>query len=211
MTIANQKKTTTTSQSESPVSLTPQTAWTKWAVRLFVTGAVVGFLIYRFAPAPSFTAVEGVGIFAVIYVIAQASERLAELASPWMNNTKGLDKPAKGEQLRRAIAAEGQDPAPQQREFNQTTANRQGLFYGLTGAIGMVMCGLLHIDMLRIIGLAAPGGWLGWVFVGLGLVVTGVIVSGGSDALHGLITNLSKSSAQKDAQQLAGSTSASGA
>lgn len=95
-----------------------------------------------------------------------------------------------------------EEAAEAQAAVDQARANRAALVFGFTAALGMALCGYLEADFLTAIGVTFPDAEgagapsLGdqWVAI----VVTGLIVGGGSKALHDLISNISKASSSKE-------------
>lgn len=192
---------------------TPQLASTVAAVVLFAIGAVVGVLAFGTdEDGPTFVAAAGIGAFALFYVVAQSAERLAELLIPSFEWLPGLKKDEKVADLERKVAAALNSPAGSgdadqqaadaQAAVDQARANRTAVVFGFTAAVGMALCGYLEADFLTAVGVSfgdADGATApSTTDQAIAMVVTGLIVGGGSKGLHDLISNVSKASSSKD-------------
>lgn len=95
-----------------------------------------------------------------------------------------------------------EEAADAQAAVDQARANRAALLFGSTAAVGMALCGYLEADFLTAVGVTFPdAAGAGAPSVGdqwIAIVVTGLIVGGGSKALHDLISNISKASSSKE-------------
>jgi hypothetical protein len=170
--------TAATAATESAtVGLVPGRGVGAVSVAIFVLGLAVAANL----PSPSgatFRSVEGVGVFAVFYLVAQVAERGVELITPFFRFNLRLKK--------RGTAGA---------ELGQVIVNRRAVTFALACALGMVLCGYLGADFLTAVGFVFASPTTGSAV--LQLAVTGLVVGGGSDGLHGLISNLTKSSAKK--------------
>lgn len=161
---------------------------------LVILGVVLGYFITQSVQPPPFTPVEGIGIFAVFYIFAQALER-------FMEPVIGL-VPAKKKALsERDIAiAEAKTKstndnlvkaADAQEQVNQARANMTVLSWGLTSLIAMLGSGYLGMYLLRAVGVAGAPVWLD-------IAITGLAVGAGTKPLHDLIKNIEKSKEEKE-------------
>lgn len=195
-----------------------------WAT-LTATGVFVAALLLSavalFGTAdfgPGYEPAEGIGAFALFFVVAQAAERLVEMAMPYIDrrrdgkNAKIATRNRKYvDAMTRAVGSDEdavQAAADAQAEVDQLRANRAALVFGCTAAIGMLLCGYLEADFLGAVGVRF-GEADGPSFVDelVLLAVTGLVVGGGSKALHDTISNISKSNKQKDTPPESGGTS----
>lgn len=176
------------------------------SVAIFVVACFLATLLLGTPGGPQFSPAEGVGAFALFYIVAQSAERLTELVLPLLS-WDGLNKEKKMKHLNTMVAAalskssadgsEAEAAADAQAEKDQTVANRKIVTFGISAAVAVLMCGYLEADFLSAVGVNfPPGNQLGQELSRLG--VTGLVVGGGAAGLHSLITNLSKSSAKKD-------------
>lgn len=173
------------------------------AVLFVVVGAVVGIAVddgkRHYIPP------DGVSIFALFYVAAQAIERLLEPLSHFYGaTTVGADAPpgAQG-MITKSVAVKARDAALAlsdpvaaakqsawwQEMIDQIRRNTATL-WALASMLGMILSGwlgLLLLDALR-----APNAprWLD-------IIVTGLIVGGGTKGLHDLISNIQASKERK--------------
>lgn len=188
--------------------------------------ALVGTVLLLFGTeslGPTYKASEGFGAFALFYIVAQAAERLVEMVLPYLDRRPGGKNEKVASRNRKLVAAVGGDPDPKateaekaqdaaqvvadaQADVDQMRANRTALVFGCTAAIGMVLCGYLEADFLSAVGVSFGSGQPGFVDELLLMAVTGLIVGGGSKALHDTISNISKASEKKDTPAQTGGT-----
>ena len=102
-------------------------SWFLVAYAGIAVGAVVGWLLYRWAGPTPLASGPQVGLFALLYVFAQAIERLLEPVSSFFDAKTG------------AKAA-------------QETANKVVVMFALASAIAMILSGWLGIFLLAMIG-----------------------------------------------------------
>jgi hypothetical protein len=94
-----------------------------------------------------------------------------------------------GDALQKATIA-AKDKADSQHNLDQYRANLTGITFGVSAGLAMVVCGYAGIFVLKTVGITtAP--WLD-------LLVTGLVIAGGTKPLHDLISNISSSSKSKD-------------
>jgi hypothetical protein len=83
-----------------------------------------------------------------------------------------------------------QAKADTQHNLDQYRANLTGITFGVSAGLAMAVCGYAGIFLLKTVGITtAP--WLD-------LLVTGLVIAGGTKPLHDLISNISSSSQSKD-------------
>jgi hypothetical protein len=154
----------------------------------------------------------GVGSFSLIYIMAQAIERILVPFSwfgggflggcgvtPGTPSKKGLkkDRQAAILQVARASASATADDeelskksAETKHSLDQYKANLTGSSFGAAAALAMVVSGYTGAFLLKTVGLNTAG-WLD-------VLVTGLVIAGGTKPLHDLISNISSSSQNKD-------------
>jgi hypothetical protein len=163
-------------------------------------GAVIGIALWSWRNPSSFTPGSGISVFAPLYILAQAIERFIEPFSSFLGATtpdtsRNAAKETKAdamEHVHRALAAADADGAAQwQRLVDQIRRNTAVITWGLASFLGIVLCGLFGLYMLRMVG-----------FTGVpeqaDLVISGLAVGSGTKPLHDLISNLQQSKAQKE-------------
>lgn len=177
---------------------------------LFI-GVIGGLLIHSDV---TFNPADGIGAFAVFYVIALAIERLLEFfdapvegALTWRGGrqTKSTLKKERDEAIAAAAnhpnAPNAPNPADAQAKVNKATKGRSVAIAGLSGGLGIIAAAYLNADFLGAIGVKGEPRWLT-------LAITGLVVAGGSKQLHDLITNVSKASdAKSTPEETTGSAS----
>lgn len=181
------------------------------AVVLFAVGLLASVKLFATPSGPTYTPADGIAAFAIFYVCTQAAERVAEVVLALLD---GINMPVVG--LGKVIAKNARttavkdahnvnDKAEVAAKAQQTVddiANRRTLLlFGFTALVGMILCGWLEADFLTAVGVhfADKGTVPSWQVQSVEMSVTGLIIGGGSKALHDLITNISKSNAAKDA------------
>lgn len=184
---------------DNPDGSSPSLPSTALGVVIFVAALVWAVRWFGTTAGPTFTAAEGLGAFALFYVVAQAAERLIEvLVMPALDKVRGFDKPKSKKERDAAVVkalktntdTDADKAAEKQAEVDQKTANRSVVSFALTAAAGMMACGYLEADFLKAAGVtfgeqSTNSEWFR-------MAVTGLVVGGGSAKLHELITNMSK-------------------
>ena len=163
-------------------------------------GALIGIALWSWRNPSSFTPGSGISVFAPLYILAQAIERFIEPFSSFLGTTTPdtshhAAKQTKAdamEQVHRAIAAaDARNAAQWQRLVDRIRRNTAVITWGLASFLGIVLCGLFGLYMLRLVG-----------FTGVpeqaDLVISGLAVGSGTKPLHDLISNLQQSKAEKE-------------
>jgi hypothetical protein len=131
----------------------------------------------------------GVSIFALLYIAAQGIERFLEPFSALIDTTSGkeVNRDEKTATFRNKQTDDaGKEAAKSQAELDQARANRTVGFWAASTILGMMASGLLHIYLLRIVGVtSAPEP--------IEILLTGLVIGGGSKPLHDLISSIEKS------------------
>jgi hypothetical protein len=156
---------------------------------------------------------KGVGSFSLIYIMAQAIERILVPfswfgggflggcgAAPGTPSKKGLEKDRQGALLKTAQAPTSalngvnkelsKKSAETKHSIDQYKANLTGTSFGVAAALAMTVSGYTGTFLLRTVGLNTAG-WLD-------VLATGLVIAGGTKPLHDLISNISSSSQNKD-------------
>ena len=176
----------------------PTQAWTILAV-LLVWGAFEWAIAHNAgaSPPPDLGALrEGIGPFALLYIAAQAIERLLEPASGLLGFKKTAAKKAEEKATEAASAptkASAEEPAQEsaaaQDQVDRITQMRAMLLWAAATALGFWVSGTLGIYLLALVLEKAPGR-------DLDILVTGLAIGGGTKPLHDLISKLQKSKDQ---------------
>lgn len=164
---------------------------------LVAAGWAWGYRITTQVKPVPFTPVEGISIFAVMYVFAQALERFLEpilrLYSGKKDDTKVLEG-ALEKAINNPSKANLKLAANAREELNEEGANLAVLAWGLSSALAMLGSGYLGMYLLRAVGLTS-------VPASVDILVTGLAVGGGTKPLHDLVKNIEKAKEEKDDEQ----------
>jgi hypothetical protein len=174
-----------------------------------VVGAIVGVLLddgKRVYHPPT-----GISIFALLYIVAQALERLLEPLSSFYGRTKataeaGTTIPAAATASRytksqavkerdKALAANSAataaaDAAWWQELVDQIRRNSTTL-WAVASMLGMVVAGWLGVLLLRAVNENNAPRWLD-------IIITGIVIGGGTKPLHDLIGNIQNAKEDKE-------------
>lgn len=151
----------------------------------------------RDADGVQFTAQEGLSAFAVFYVAAQSAERFVEMLLPLLDKWAAFAKTDAKNAVEAAVAeSQAMSAAEAQAKLDRITANRSAIAFAGTAAFGMILCAYLEADFLAVLGISF-GDSPTRVNSIVTLVITGLVLGGGSKGLHDLITNMSKAAAAK--------------
>lgn len=215
---------------ETANSSTEASVASGWAIAVMgvlaaiaVIWLVMANLDRKVASLPVESLPEGIGIFALFYVAAQAIERLLEgLALPfdsirlWASSKRvpalgtGTPKPAAVANLTTArvdlaaaaTTADKQEAAANVSEaktaVDKATKDRTAVFWGLAFLLGVAFALMFELRFLRAVGVADGSGAERW-----DVLITGLVVGGGTQFLHGLIGKVKTS----DTEASGGTTS----
>jgi len=172
---------TTTDQG---TAVAPQALYLGIAAIVIVAGGFVGTWIYdHLAKTVSFAPPQGVGIFALFYIVAQVIERVQEPFVPYMGRAKdpetgkGKNQLTAKAELEKAVVeafaspsspeAAHADPnspertvADKKRTTDQIRANLTILLFGTSALLAMIMSGYLKARLLQTVGVTGfSHGW----------------------------------------------------
>jgi len=173
-----------------------------------LAGAVLGTLAYdNWGAGIGFTPPEGVGIFALFYILAQGIERIQEPFTPFVTAKQTGGNERKTQRRARAdlescvssaaaattladATARAKIVANGKRTVDQVRANLTVLLFGSSALLAMLLSGYLKAGLLRTVGVSGVSVWID-------VVATGVVVGAGTKPLHDLISNLKESKEKK--------------
>jgi hypothetical protein len=190
--------------SSTPGASKPDDSVKYVAVGLFVAGILMGAVIAEVRDPMPFVPAEGVGMFAVFYVAAQALERLFELlrwlfpkATSLSNTSKADAREETKQSTAAALEALANDPrlggtdktvkaaadakATEEKIESQTSL----VAWGVNSFLAAVLAGWLGLYLLNAIGVQDVNTWVD-------IAVTSLVIGGGTKPLHDLIKNLEK-------------------
>jgi hypothetical protein len=136
---------------------------------LVVGGALFSNLIATQRGIPAYELKEGINIFAILFIMAQAIERLLE---PFTHILPGQEKPTEGEKSE-AISAD-------------LRRKRSNIIWAMASLLGMLSSAYLGVFLLHAIGVTSAPPLLD-------IAVTGMAVGAGTKPLHDLISKIEKS------------------
>ena len=190
--------------------------YTVAGVAIAIVGWIVGTALV--SRAATFSAAPGISVFALVYVLAQADERLVELTLSIADAVatrigKQLAPTTKAKALVALSAASaagaagmagaaapagGAGPAATtaKEEADGAAADTHAMAFGLSLGFAFVACGYFEIGFLKLIGVTGTPLWVD-------RFLSALIIAGGSKPLHDLITKVQKSK-EKDEQAAGG-------
>jgi hypothetical protein len=140
---------------------------------VFVAGAIIAAVILTILiHAPAIVVAEGFAPFAVIYIVAQAIERLLQPLSEFVGKADDVKEAKKNEETERLKLLE---------------TERAVYFWALATCIALFVCGVLGLGLIQSVAEVGGGTVPGW-FEALDVVITGLAVGAGTKPLHDLIT-----------------------
>jgi hypothetical protein len=147
---------------------------------------------------PSFDPPDDIGLFALVYVLAQAIERVVEFVllsveSAFKRTGTKLSTTRKAEAAR-LLASTAAPATTTAEEAEKAEADTRALAFGLAVGLAFVACGYFEVGLLDIIGVENVEPWVD-------RMVSALVIAGGSKPLHDLISKIQKSK-QKDERQL---------
>jgi hypothetical protein len=170
---------------------------------LAVVGWIAGTSLV--SQSPTFTPMEGIGVFALVYILAQAVERLVEIILSVVDSLAGkagkeLAPTTKAKALRALSAVPAAAAAPagvaanaaaiEKEQARSAESDTHALAFGLALGIAFLGCGYFEVGLLKLIGVEQVPIWVD-------RFVSGIIVAGGAKPLHDLISKV-QTSKQKD-------------
>lgn len=186
------------------------TRWVIFSLVLTVAGSLLAWLLYTWIRPTPFDPRDGVGAFALLYVLAQVLERLYELFDPWVGkigSTKDINN--SGRRIGKAEALKTRDEAVVQARLNagggeaaekaaraqqvvdQIRENRIVAVWGVMSFLALIASGALGCLLVRAVASTDVPSFLD-------ILITGLVIGGGTKPLHDLIVNISKSKNSKE-------------
>jgi hypothetical protein len=195
---------------EEGKSVYPDLIYFVWALLAIVLGVLFGTVLYEAKTGITFNPPEGVGIFALFYLVAQVVERVQEPLTPFLGRAKSPDTQGSGKsrsknqvvakaELENAVTEARKAPteenamiaANKQRTTDQISANLTVLMFAGASLLTMLLLGYLKAGLLTSLGVSNVEPWID-------VFASGLIIGAGTKPLHDLISKLS---ASKDADK----------
>jgi hypothetical protein len=187
----------------SKPALQPDASAVLIAYALVAAGGAFGIALWAWRHPPGFTPGDGISVFAPLYILAQAIERFIEPFSSYLGSAAPDDAPADQpagkknkadalELLNQAVAMKDAPAAAAwARVVDKIRRNTAVVAWGLASFLGMVLCGLFGLYMMRLVGFTG-------VPKQVDIVLSGLAVGSGTKPLHDLISNVQKAKEQKE-------------
>jgi hypothetical protein len=173
---------------------------------LIGVGIAVGIGLWALRDPGTFTPGEGISVFAPLYILAQGIERFIEPFSSYLGSAspdkdkagttaEGAGKKRKPEALKLLNQAVADRDAPSaaawSRVVDRIRRNTAVIAWGLASFLGIALCGLFGIYLLRLVGFTA-------VPYQVDIAISGLAVGSGTKPLHDLISNVQKAKEQRE-------------
>jgi len=170
---------------------------------LVAAGVALGLALWAWRDPSGFTPGAGISVFAPLYILAQAIERFIEPFSSYLGSAAPDDAPADQpagkknkadalELLNQAIATKDAPAAAAwARVVDKIRRNTAVIAWGIASFLGIVLCGLFGLYMMRLVGFTG-------VPKQVDIVLSGLAVGSGTKPLHDLISNVQKAKEQKE-------------
>jgi disulfide bond formation protein DsbB len=191
------------------------TGWFVAAAYLLVAlGAWLGTMLATVWTKPNTTygVVDGIGLFAIFYVAAQAMERLMEplagLQLPSFGGSRKVEENKRDQNIAKAVnllrtgtkatEADAQKKADEsagnQARVNQIKNNTQVLVWATASFLSMLLSGAMGLYLLETVGVKGAPVWLN-------ILVTGLAVGAGTEPLHKLIKLIEKKTEENSEEE----------
>jgi len=194
----------------------PEVPYLVAAGAFLVVGALIGIALDD--GTREYTPPDGVTIFALVYIVAQAIERALEPLSHFFGVTnKSENAPSGATQtvITKSQAVKARDKAMQLDDREEAAAKaawwqeiadqirrNTATLWAVASMIGMIFSGWLGLLLLHAVKAPNAPRWLD-------IIITGVIIGGGTKPLHDLISNIQAAKEKKQNPKEASGTSAS--
>lgn len=170
----------------------------------YVLVAVAAFVAVKWAEESEVVikAAQGFASFAVIYIVAQAVERLVQPFTYFLGKAEDKKEAEKGlsgaekehvraliEEKPEAAVAAADEKAEKEKILEGIQASRALLFWALATVISLLVCGRLGLGLIQSVAEVTGGedGVPNW-FRNWDVVITGLAIGAGTKPLHDLIS-----------------------
>jgi len=183
----------------------PEKKYLVWGYGAVVVAAIIA-LVLSWISNVQIEASEGFAPFAVIYIIAQAIERVLQ---PFTTFTVGAQEKSEAKnELKKAkskraaaltlneagtAASETEKAAAEQKKLEQIHADRSLVYWAAATSLALLVCGALKLGLIQSVAHLTNGGGL---VRDIDVIVTGIAVGSGTKPLHDVISVI-KSTKQK--------------
>jgi hypothetical protein len=157
-------------------------------VAAYVAALIVSAKVWDKGPLDGRKLITDVSIFALLYVAAQAVERLLEPVS-WLalkiDDAKKTRDTAFAAYQTSGKSDAGTTAANAQASLEHARSNRAVVYWALATGVGMFAAAALKLYFLHILGVTDAPRWAE-------ILVTGLVIGGGTKPLHDLISRIEK-------------------
>lgn len=178
----------------------PDLAFVIGGLGAVVLGLVASRIVNGQVDPTPFAPVEGISVFALMYVLAQGLERLLEPVASWVGSTES-ETVARDQAVATALTSgmktHVEAAAAAQARLDQKRANRAVGLWATATVLAMLASAALGVYLLSILGAQdTPRSFE--------IAITGLAIAGGTKPLHDLISNLeTKKNKSKDPPETA--------
>jgi hypothetical protein len=156
-----------------------------------VVGTVIALFIRPHVSVPKIEINEGFTALAVIYIVAQAIERLMQ---PLTELTPGAKEKAEAKKELRA----GNDVEGNKTKVLQIEADRAVCFWAVATILALAACTILGLGLIQSIASINGGNEVSSLFKATDLVLTAVAIGAGTKPLHDLIGSIQQANQKND-------------
>jgi hypothetical protein len=158
------------------------------AYAVVAVGVFLGWGAWKLSDPEAFTPPDGISIFAVLFIFAQAIERGLEPLTNYAGNlADGLDTHGKAKERDELIAKGKKVKAVRkQMEIDQARQDRAVVVWAVASVVAMLGCGALGIMLLALVGAKGVPVWVD-------IAITGLVIASGTKPLHDLVSYVQKS------------------
>jgi len=161
-----------------------------WGYVVAGVGLLIGYGLWRWLKPHGFQPAPGISVFALLYIFAQAIERMLEPFSSYVGAAKVNGQKVSKTAALNALATG--DPTPEKKAaVDQARRARGVVLWGFASALGMIGSGACGVFLLRTAGVTGARP----IF---DILVTGLAIGSGTKPLHDLISNVQKSKEGKE-------------
>jgi hypothetical protein len=182
------------------------------AAYLLVAVGVIGAILLANKNAVEIGVSEGFAPFAVIYIVAQAIERLMQPITGF--TAKAEEKEEKEGALAKAKAAHakaltagdtnqagqhGEDATKHQKALQRIQADRAAIYWAVATLLALLACGALELGLIQsIANVSGKSGGVPHWFRNLDIAITGIAIGSGTKPLHDLISFIQNTKQKTD-------------
>lgn len=184
----------------------PATTSVNWLLACYAAvaaGALISVLLWHVRHPSGFAPGAGISLFAPLYILAQAIERLLDPLTSFVSSAAPAGAGTEADANRRVQKAEAilnvntaivggnaQLAADWQAVVDQIRKNTTILAWTAASVLALLACGVFGLYMMRMAGFKSVPEWAD-------VLITGLAVGSGTKPLHDLITNLQSSAQTK--------------